>query len=70
MKIINIIRICFYSMLVLFGLVFVVAGIVNIRNGLMSSVASIISGLMFSLYSLRNLIYYIMAFKSKDEDFE
>jgi hypothetical protein len=70
MKIINIIRICFYSLLVLFGLVFVVAGIVNIRNGLMSSVASIISGLMFSLYSLRNLIYYIMAFKSKDEDFE
>ena len=47
MKISYIIKMCIYGILVLFGLVFVVAGITNLKYGVFPSVVSIISGLIF-----------------------
>lgn len=66
----KIIKILLYSILILFGLFFIIVGIANIKNGLQSSILAIISGLVFSLLNLRRLVFYVMILRNKDEDEE
>ncbi|NLP15430.1 MAG: hypothetical protein GX379_00090 [Clostridiales bacterium] len=68
MKISYIIKMCIYGILVLFGLVFVVAGITNLKYGVFPSVVSIISGLIFSFLSLYHLITQYKLMKCNDEN--
>ena len=68
MKISYIIKMCIYGILVLFGLVFVVVGITNLKYGVFPSVVSIISGLIFSFLSLYHLITQYKLMKCNDEN--